>query len=532
MSESKKPDSSDKTMLYGDKTAHGSNAEPAAVEQPVLGQAVGNLAYLANLQTVLGGGNAPANEPIPCPARYEILNELGQGGMGLVYKARDKKLARIVALKFLLRMSKTDTKDVERFQREARVMAQLHHPNIIAIHDIGEEERYPFFTMDFIEGVSFRQFLQHPKRDMKQAIQILIQVGRAVHYAHSQGIIHRDLKPSNIMITHDNVPKVMDFGLAKVSNLRDDLSKAGEAMGTPAYMSPEQAEGAQDLDARADIYALGATLYETLTLRPPFQGETYFNILTQLLNREPVSPGRINPDIAAELEAICLKSLEKDRSKRYASAELWSQDLENFLAQRPVTAKVPTLWTHLYKFILRNKLVVGAGVLLFCSILAGGLLSLVGWQRAEAEKQRAETLSQKNADEARYHRITLVKIALGKAREMAANKDWHKSGVLAGNVLQMLQGLKLKEEEKSLEQEAETLLRFSYAEHGLVWQARAAAPTEKEATALFSVLTAAFSPNGRLIAAGSWDKTVVVYDAASGKPQLSTWKISKLLYVL
>ncbi len=322
--------------------------------------------------------------------RYQILAELGRGGMGVVYKVCDRELNRTVALKVILAEAAVKEEKKERFWREAKATALLRHPNIVTVYDIGIEDDRPFFTMELISGVSFQQYLHQGKHSLREVVEIVRKCCEAVDYAHSQGIIHRDLKPSNIMVQEQGEPKVMDFGLAKITTAHDDLSKTGDVMGTPAYMSPEQAAGSKELDARSDVFSLGATLYEALTDKPPFKGETYLNTLYQVQYKEPSPLRALNAQIPFELEAICLKSLEKEPRARYASAAEMAHDLQNFLDFKPIKAKQLTVWTHTKKFIRRHRLLFTACTMVFLAILLGGIFSFWQWRRAESQRLLAE----------------------------------------------------------------------------------------------------------------------------------------------
>ncbi len=272
---------------------------------------------------------------------YEVVAALPPGGMGVVYKARHLKLQRLVALKMILAGDRASPKQIADFLREARAVARMHHPNIVQIHDIGEREGRPYFSMEYVEGGSLAQRLEGaPPSDM-EAAQLVALLARAVHYAHGRGIVHRDLKPANILLTSDGVLKIADFGLAKF--LDDDLGNTvdGAILGTAPYMAPEQAAGrTREIGRPADIYALGAILYELLTGRPPFRGETLHETLHQVMENAPVKPHLRNPRVDRSLEAICLMCLEKAPKDRYASAEALAEDLARFLdGERPLAHK-------------------------------------------------------------------------------------------------------------------------------------------------------------------------------------------------
>ena len=258
--------------------------------------------------------------------RYRLLELVGWGGMGQVYKAYDSQLHRVVALKIMRRDDDNPQLDQRRFLREVKATARLDHPGIVALYDFGYRDGLPFFTMAFIEGVSLRQALRNRHLSIEETVEIMIRIAHAVAYAHRQGIIHRDLTPANIMLTAENQPRIMDFGLAKFSQQQASVTQSGTIMGTLPYMSPEQAEGYSHLvDFRTDIYALGVILYEMLTQRPPFQGNNPSQLLYQVVHRQPTFPAdQIIPDW---LQQVCLQAMAKDPQRRYASAEDFADDL-------------------------------------------------------------------------------------------------------------------------------------------------------------------------------------------------------------
>lgn len=241
--------------------------------------------------------------------KYEVIREVGKGGMGRVYLAHDLSLGRKVALKLLLENS--DKNALERFKQEIQAMASLSHPNIVKIYEAGIENFRNYFVMDFIEGKTLKTILQEKKLPISKVVEIMVKVADAVEYAHKNNILHRDLKPDNIMLNHEENPIVMDFGLAKELDKESRVSETGEAIGTPAYMAPEQAKGNKvRIDHVSDVYALGAVLYELLTNSPPFQG-TQHSILLQIVDRDPTKPTKISKRIPRDLENICLKAMEK-----------------------------------------------------------------------------------------------------------------------------------------------------------------------------------------------------------------------------
>ncbi|WP_372366729.1 protein kinase [Candidatus Uabimicrobium sp. HlEnr_7] len=299
--------------------------------------------------------------------RYKILHEIGRGGMGRVFKAHDPHLDREVALKVLKYGEGASEIEIERFIREARATAKLRHPHIVTLYDIGHENEQNFFTMDFISGVSLRDSLRSNPLTIEQIIVIMIKVTQAVGYAHSCGIVHRDIKPSNIMLDENKEPKVMDFGLAKM-NSHDSISKTGDVLGTPAYMSPEQAKS-DIVDKRSDIYSLGVTLHELLTGRPPFIGTSYLDVLYQVVHREPLSLRSFSPQTPIAVDAICFKCLEKNPRKRYQNTAEFIKDLQHFLHDKPVSAKW-NKWRKIKNFLHYRKTLVFIIIVLALVIVA------------------------------------------------------------------------------------------------------------------------------------------------------------------
>ncbi len=272
---------------------------------------------------------------------YELLEELGRGGMGVVYKARQVHPQRIVAIKMLLQGDLASAADLARFQAEPQSAARLEgHPNIVAIHEVGECDGQPYFSMKYVEGTTLAKLVAQGPLPAREAARYLATVCRAVHYAHQQGIYHRDLKPSNVLIDCDGQPHVTDFGLAKRVEGGASLTQSGAIMGTPSYMPPEQAAGNRGaLSPASDVYSLGAILYELLTGRPPFQAATRFDTIMQVLEKDVVEPRRLNPMVDRDLEMICLKCLQKPADLRYASVAGLQADLEAFLQGEPISAR-------------------------------------------------------------------------------------------------------------------------------------------------------------------------------------------------
>ena len=327
---------------------------------------------------------------------YAILGVLGQGGMGTVYKARHLALDRVVALKMILRGALADRDAVERFRIEAQAVARLRHPNIVPIFEVGEHAGQPFFSIEYLEGGSLQQKLEGTPQAPRDAARMAELLARAVHHAHEQRVIHRDLKPANVLLAADGTPKLTDFGLAKrIEDVDQNQTGAGAVLGTPTYMAPEQAAGlTREVGPSADIYSLGAIFYDLLTGRPPLRGTTLLDTLQMVRTAEPVPPRRLQPKVPHDLQTICLKCLEKDPRRRYASAEALADDLHRFLEGRPTTARPVSAPERAWKWARRRP--AEALLLLACVV---GLIGLVAGsivfaaqqgQLADAAEKRAK----------------------------------------------------------------------------------------------------------------------------------------------
>ncbi len=325
----------------------------------------------------------------PSVPGYEILGELGRGGMGVVYKARQVSLNRAVALKMILAGAHAGPTQQARFHTEAEAVARLQHPNIVQIYEIAEQDGRPWFSLELVEGGSLADRLARAPQPPRRAAELVQTLARAMHYAHQRGIVHRDLKPSNVLLTADGTPKVTDFGLAKLLDSAGGQTPTDAFLGTPNYMAPEQALGqSKDIGPAADVYSLGAILYESLTGRPPFQGTTVLDTLEQVRHQEPVPPSRLQPKVPRDLETICLKCLEKDAHRRYGSAEALAEDLRRFLDGLPISARPATLSRRAVKWARRRPAV--ATLLAVAGLLLVGAVATFAWSRLRLAELRAE----------------------------------------------------------------------------------------------------------------------------------------------
>jgi serine/threonine-protein kinase len=326
--------------------------------------------------------------------RYELLEEIGRGGMGIVYKARDLRLKKTVALKTILAGKLASSSDVERFHLEAEAAAGLDHPNIVPIFELGQEDGQHYFTMRLIEGGSLERRLGSFHDDPRAAARLVLVLAKAVRHALQMGILHRDLKPGNILLDAQGEPHITDFGLAKRIDANEDVTSPGEILGTLAYMAPEQAAGgAKRLGTAVDVYGLGAILYALLTGRAPFVGKNAADTLLQVRAQEPVDPGVLNPKVPVELAAIALKCLEKDPARRYESPRTLADDLSNWLEGRSVQARPVSRVRRLWRWCRRNaalSIFVGMASMLVL-VAAGALL-----QRAAQRKGRRDEILETN----------------------------------------------------------------------------------------------------------------------------------------
>jgi serine/threonine-protein kinase len=324
---------------------------------------------------------------------YELLEELGRGGQGVVYRARQKSLNRLVALKVIALGQWASEAHLKRFRLEAETVASLDHPRIVPIYEIGEREGCCFFSMKFVDGGRLDAVLRCQPMPVRRAAQVLASLSRTVHHAHQRGLLHRDIKPANVLLDAQSEPHLTDFGLAKLIEQESTLTKTMDVLGTPSYMSPEQAAGrATELTAATDIYGLGAVLYEMLTGSPPFAGGTTYETIRLVLETEPRRPSLWNPKLDRDVETICLTCLEKDPAKRYASAEALAEDLERWLRHEPISARPVGPLTRAVKWVRRNP---AKAVLVPAALLAllGGSAGVVSFVREHERNSRLDSIA-------------------------------------------------------------------------------------------------------------------------------------------
>ncbi|MGH7172763.1 MAG: WD40 repeat domain-containing serine/threonine protein kinase, partial [Gemmataceae bacterium] len=366
---------------------------------------------------------------------YEVLGELGRGGMGVVYKARQIKLDRIVALKMILAGAQADSQQMERFLAEASAVARLQHAYIVQIHEISDYNGCPFFSLEFVDGGTLGEKLNGAPQPPRLAAHLIRLLALAMHSAHQKGIIHRDLKPGNILLatatdpasSSDNfhseiqaayrlygIPKITDFGLAKHLDVQSQ-TRTGAILGTPSYMAPEQAEGrAHAIGPATDVYGLGAILYEMLTGRPPFESDSSLTTIRQLLGQDPVPPSQLHLKVPRDLETICLKCLEKEPARRYSSAEELAEDLYRFLCNQPIEARPAGWWGRSLKWVRRHPTRTTVGVVVLFAIFTLLMMGLIyhlrmqsAFEKYHLEMESAFEKTSRYAEDSRQNLIRL-----------------------------------------------------------------------------------------------------------------------------
>jgi WD40 repeat protein/serine/threonine protein kinase len=490
---------------------------------------------------VLGRSAVGAQEDPGTIAGYEIVAELGRGAMGVVYQAWQKKLHRMVALKMVLAGSQASAVELARFRTEAEAVARLQHPNIVQVHEVGEQDGRPFLALEFVDGGSLAQKLQGAPLPARPAAQLIEILARAAHEAHQKGIVHRDLKPANILLQRKSVsslaggrpmsepervpadsdcglriadyePKITDFGLAKLLIGGAGQTQTGVILGTPTYMAPEQASGRpMEVGQGADIYALGAMLYELLTGRPPFRGETVTDTLQQILLQEPVPPRRLQPKVPRDLETICLKCLNKETWRRYPTAHELADELDRFLHHHPIRARPVGAWVRLGRWCRRNPALAAVTGLALTTLLAAiaVAVSFALYQRSAAERlagtlnevesQREQALWQQHQAE-----LAAAQLALTQGVTLCAHGEPELGILWLARSMEMMPA--------GTEDRRASIRRLVGA-----WS-RDLSPLKKVIATDNIIRAVAYRADGKVVLSGGLDHTARLWDVATGKP--------------
>lgn len=462
----------------------------------------------------VGAASAPQGRDFPSLGPFELIEEVGRGGMGVVYKARQPALKRIVAVKVILAGWLAGPRDRERLRFEAEAVAKLHHPNIVQVHEFVEQDDLSYMVLEYVEGCNLAEFTKRSERRVGWSAQLIETLARAIHHAHQRGIVHRDLTPANVLIAADETPKISDFGLAKSLAQEASTDLSGSFLGTPRYMAPEQVTGrSREVGPPADIYALGAILYELLTGVVPFRGQTPLETLRRVVEDVPEAPSRVRRDVPADLETICLKCLDREPARRYPSAADLAEDLRRFQAGEPIRARPISTMRWFLKWARRRPAeaaLAASGALTLALILTAGLWSNAWLVRHGVALEEALARERSQAVAARAARIR------AEQNERIARRHWSGSQIKlaqhaweAGHI-ELAQELLANERLKSGEAKPPTfewsyLHRLCHREFSLLWG---------HTGAVYSLV---LSPDGRTLASCDLRGNVLLHDMASGR---------------
>lgn len=459
-------------------------------------------------------------------ANYQLLELIAQGGMGIVYKALQLGLNRIVALKMTLAGQFASVEERRRFHSEAIAAGKLDHPHIVPIFDVGEHQGQPYFSMGYVDGKSLKQLLSDGPLPPREAAELMRSIAAAVQYAHDQGIIHRDLKPANVLIDRHGQPRITDFGLAKSAAVDSSLTAAGQVLGTPSFMPPEQARGdLAGVGPSADVYAMGATLYCLLTGRPPFQAATIMDTLKQVLEDEPVPPTQLNPQLPRDLETICLKALQKSPQQRYDKAADLAAELQRYLVGRPILARPVSSLERMFKWYRRNRSVAALLLTAFTLSVAVAIVSTVAYFREARHAKDLYDLAQEKdalaisngqlATDSRNLQAAAEAKNVSLKASLAANYFAH--GVAEFDAGHYASGLHELQRACQMTSDSSPLrphYRQVFLDRSLA-SGRLCAPLLRHDRWITS---AAFSPDGGRVVTGSLDNTARLWDARTAEP--------------
>jgi tRNA A-37 threonylcarbamoyl transferase component Bud32 len=448
-----------------------------------------------------------AAAPLGMLGDYELLEELGQGGMGRVYKARQRRLGRIVALKVIRAGALATEAERLRFRTEADAAARLDHPNIVPVYEVGEHDGVPYIAARFVEGGPLSRQLERFGDDPRAAAGLIAGLARAVHHAHERGVLHRDLKPGNILLEQRGgdagalVPHIADFGLARLLDQDSTVTQTGELLGTPSYMAPEQASGGSAaITTATDVYGLGGILYVLLTGHPPFAGRTTLETLQQVKGSEPESPRRLNPKVDRDLKTICLTCLAKDPRRRYVSAQAVAEDLENWLGHRPIAARPAGTRERLAKWVRRHPATAAFAAL--CALIILGVLGGSVWH--------GHVLGEALADSERLRQEVLVREAHLRDQVYVADMRLAKEAWDSGDLPHLAE---LLDRQRPAEGEID---RRGFEWYWLKWCLGIQVGTLKAHDG--GLLCAAVSPDDKFLVTGDRKGAVKVWDLASRQP--------------